>query len=487
MTKAEAEKELAKRELAKRRFSFYVEYIFKKYVKEDFHTNFFQKLQDVADGKIKKLMVFMPPRSGKSESIGKLLPSWILGNYPDKEVMCTSYAADLANKHSRECRNLTKEKEFKNVFPDFKLADDKAESGNWETKQKGGYYSAGVGGAITGRGFDFGIIDDPVKNREEAESPVYREKVWDWYTSTFLTRKQGDNSAIIVLMTRWHTDDLAGRLLELESNEWEILSLQAIDDNNNALVNNRDGYGIPFYEGMRKSIGIRDFEALYQQDPIKGSGNIFKKEEFKYFALSDIKWDDYTLAIHIDPAWSTRSESDDFAVSVTARHKVTREIYEIDIFGKTLLPSQAYSYIISLAEKWKQFAPLDFISIEKVDLSKKQGEFITGLEKYMHDNGKFYTILYHEPRGMGKKEDRIKFALEPMFNRGAIYFRCDDIDNGDWSKQETQLLKFPVGAHDDLADVLCQAVIMWDKKGSCNKEVTESSNNYLQSIRRKKR
>jgi hypothetical protein len=818
MEKKELLRELYARELAVRQFSYFVPYVFRKYVKEGFHEVFFQKLQGVADGKIKKLMVFLPPRSGKSEAIGKLLPAWFLGNNPTKEVVCASYGADLAFKHSRECKAITQEKEFINLFPEFKLADDKKTAGNWETKQGGGYYSIGVGGSLTGRGFDCGIIDDPCieetqkvttqrglveikdviigdkvlthknrwrsvlsvsykgekkvikiktitnellatpdhlmytpngweesikitqvygkemqtmwreiqcenekdnflffkmfrditkkscdkllnmwriflgykeckevlfgrvyeyfysfrkrnnmqalwkylfdkpaskkilfckmhkegldretrkengeskgnysenkripefyrttlqllleiiytitrfkkvlfdvmqkqisfranawgrkcklsswygiscrfseykktcikkgrkqmqglwifieslcssyrreqrkqfkgescypllvmpctisqieghdiarvydieveednsfiveglvvhncKNREEAESTTYREKVWDWYTSTFLTRRQGENSSIIVLMTRWHTDDLAGRLLELEGNEWDVLCLPAIDEQGEALVNNREGYGVQFYENMRKSIGVRDFEALYQQDPISGSGNIFKKEQFRYFALSDLNKNDYTIALHVDPAFSTRNDSDDMAIAVTAKHKITKEIYVLDVFGAALLPSQSFAYIISLAERWKNIGfNLEFISIEKVDLSKQQDEFLKGFDTYMRENGKFYTVLNFLPQGKGKKEDRIKFSIEPMFNRGAVYFRCDDT-NDVWMKLEEQLLKFPVGRHDDLIDCISQGVIMWEGRGNnIDKQIERDQLEYL--------
>jgi len=476
--KKQALKELAIRELARRKFFNYVKYVFKPYVYEKFHNNFFQKLDDVKNGKLKKLMVFLPPRSMKSEAIAKLLPSWYLGDQPSKEVVCASYGFDLAVKHSRECKGYTKEQEFKNIFPDFKLADDKKESGNWETSEGGGYYAVGVGGALTGRGFDLGIIDDPVKNREDAESPVMREKIWDWYTSTFLTRRQGANSAIIILMTRWHTDDLAGRLLEQEGDEWEVLSLPAINDANQPLIENREGFGLEFYEKMSESIGTKDFEALYQQDPIAGSGNIFKKEDFRYFALSDLSFKEFTIGIHVDPAWSTKPDSDDVAVCVTAQHRINKEIYVLDIFGRQILPSDAYAYILSAAEKWKQFAPIDFISIEKVDLSKKQGEFITGFEEYMRSQNKFYTLFYHEPRGQGKKQDRIKFKLEPMLNRHALYFRSDDIANKDWQRLETQFLKFPVGSHDDLADVITQGVAMWQENYAPKNDIIEALEDY---------
>lgn len=510
MANEDIQKELARRELAKRNFTYYVRYINPEYIWSKWNRVLCRILDRVERGEISFLLVEVSPRWGKTELIAKIFPSYVLGRNPKRKSLVTSYSDVLATESARHCLEYTQKQEYKNIF-DLKLGTKK-EGGNWETSKRGGYYSAGLLGSITGKGFDIGIIDDYVKNREEAESKTIRDKTYDNYSAAFVTRDEKSiqkKTSKIIFATRWNDDDLGGRILKkAEETGKTVIRLNIEDDEEelNKVVDSikeeeilmmkvpatnleetKSNYPERF--SLKQLMNLkdhevepRDWEALYMQDPIKSSGNVFKKEEFNYFALSDIEWKDYTLAIHIDPAWSTRSESDDLAVAVTARHKITKEIYEMDIFGKTLLPSQAYSYIVSLAEKWKQFAPLEYISIEKVDLSKKQGEFIAGLEAYMRQQDKFYTVLYHEPRGLGKKEDRIKFTLEPMFNRGAIHFRCDDVGNRDYQKQETQLLKFPFGAHDDMADVLCQGVLMWEKRGGIQKQaVNEMLDDYYSS------
>jgi hypothetical protein len=411
-------------------------------------------------------MVFMPPRSGKSEIISKRFPAWCLGKNPKRNIVVASYGADLANEFGRKCKHVTQDRDFTKVFEDFKLADDKREGGNWETSEGGGYYSVGIGGALTGRGFDIGIIDDPVKNREDAESLTYRNKAWEWYTSTFFTRQQGSSAAIVVLMTRWNTDDLAGRILEQDTVGWEIISFPAIDEDGKPLCN-REGYGLEFYENQKRAIGVRDFAALYQQDPIASTGNVFKKEDLRYFNLSDLNKDDFTVAVSVDPAFSTRDGSDDTAIVVSAKHKTTKEIYVLDVFAAPLLPSEAYSYILSSAERWKDWT-LEYISIEEATISAAQQDFLNGFNRYMRDQGKFYTVLTFQPRGKGKKEDRIKFSLEPMFNRHAIYFRADDKGSDDWIKLEEQVMKFPALAHDDVIDSVSQAVMMWEDRGGDN-------------------
>jgi len=482
-----------KSSLARVDFKAYIDYTFKGYIWSKWNRCLARILTRLDKGNISFLLLMVSPRWGKTELVAKQFPAYALGRNEWKKNMITSYSDILATESARHCLQGIKEKVYGEVF-DISLSDTKKESGNWETTTKGGYYSAGIGGSITGKGFDNGIIDDYVKNRADAESLTIRESVWGWYTSTFLTRDEKSlqkNTAKIVFATRWNVDDLGGRILQdAEDKGKDIVHLdiekseeELMKDINNVKYGQLIVFKIPALNEAGESnyperfstqqvndkmeeVGVRDAEALFMQDPIRASGEIFKKETFKYFALSDIEWKDYTIAIHIDPAWSTKKSSDDLAIAVTARHKITKEIYQLEIFGEPILPSQGYSYIVNLAEKWKQYSPIEFISVEKVDLSKKQGEWIASFEKYLKEQGRFYTVLYHEPRGQGKKQDRIKHALEPMFNRGAVYFRCDDTGDKTQQKQELQLLKFPVAPHDDLADVLCQGVIMWEGRGS---------------------
>lgn len=464
LDKIEAKKELYRRELAKRHMGDFVKYTMPVFESESFHPQFFDALERIEKGELKKLIVQLPPRAGKSEIISKRFPAWYLGRHPEKNIVCASYADNLAVDFGRKTMQILKTQRYKNVF-EIALADDKKEAGNWETSAGGGYYSVGVGGGLTGRGFDIGIIDDPVKNREEAESLVIREKVWDWYTSTFLTRRQGSDSAVIILMTRWNVDDLVGRILELEPDDWEILNFPAVRtiDNKEVPLCNRSGFGLEFYKSQEEAIGVRDFAALYQQDPIASTGETFKKEDFRYYALSDLNPADFESAIYIDPAFSSRQDSDDTAIAVIARHKTTKDLYILDIFAEPILPSVAQDMAISWMEKWKQWNTR-YISCEEVSISQDQQLFIKGLDSKMRELGKFYTLLPFKPQGKGKKEDRIRYSLEPVFNRHALFFRSDDQGNKAWRKLEEQLLKFPASPKDDLADVVSQGVIVWGEK-----------------------
>jgi len=185
-------------------------------------------LERVESGDLQRLMVFMPPRHGKSELVSRLFPAWYLHRNPHDWVGLNSYGQKLANKFSRRARDY-----YRDAGGD--LNDERSSVKEWETQQTGGLWAAGIGGPITGSGFDVGIIDDPIKNAEEAASPTIRERHKDWYDSTFYTREES-GGAMIVVQTRWHQDDLSGWLLEKEKTSeepenWHVISLEAIAGN----------------------------------------------------------------------------------------------------------------------------------------------------------------------------------------------------------------------------------------------------------------
>lgn len=246
-----------------------------------------KKLEAVARGEITRLMVFMPPRHGKSQVCSKKFPAWYLRQYPDNYIMITSYSADLSFDFSRVARNtIQDEKElFGDVSVDFAARAVK----HWTiTEHSGGLIAAGVGGPITGRGAHIAIIDDPFKNFEEAVSDTVRESVWQWYRSTLRTRL-APGGAIVIIMTRWHQDDLAGRLLEAaktgDGEQWEVVSLSGIAEENDQLGREpgealSPRFPIEELSTIKKALGGYLFGALYQQHPRAEEGNYFKTHWF---------------------------------------------------------------------------------------------------------------------------------------------------------------------------------------------------------------
>ena len=275
---------MARRTKARNSVIGFARYTMPAYRAAAMHRLICEKLEAVERGEIRRLMIFTPPRHGKSELVSRRFPAWYLGRRPERQFISASYGADLAADFGRDVRNILASPEFAALFPGIGLAADSASKARWHTNLGGSYVAAGVGTAITGRGADILNIDDPVKDRVEAESSTTRESVWSWYTSTAYTRLM-PGGCVILTMTRWHEDDLAGRLISEMANggdQWEILDLPALALNLDDALGRQKGeavwperYDAQALDGIRLAIGERDFGALYQQRPRPADGALF--------------------------------------------------------------------------------------------------------------------------------------------------------------------------------------------------------------------
>src|SRR5262245_36309965 len=226
-----------------------------------------------------RLLVMMPPRSGKSETGSVWTPVWFLNAWPDKRVMLTSYEADFAASWGRRARNVIDEHDELLV----RLSEDSTAANRWHTPEGGGMTTAGAGGSLTGRGADLLIVDDAHKNAEEAYSKATRDRIWEWWTTTALTRLE-PGAAVIVIGTRWHEDDLIGRILRQEGSHWRVISFPALAAENDPLGRAPgeplwpERYDAAALAATKASIGERAWEALYQQDPFGDGGTFFRRE-----------------------------------------------------------------------------------------------------------------------------------------------------------------------------------------------------------------
>lgn len=242
-----------------------------------------QKLIDVSIGRCKRLMVCMPPRHGKSELISKHFPAWYLGTYPERKILLTSYAASFAANWGRHSRDIYSD--LYGVLFDTPMSKSVTRSDWWETAAGGVMSTAGVCGQTTGKGSHVFVLDDPVKNAQEAHSQKIRDNIYDWYLSTAFTRLESDpEGAVILIMTRWHEDDLAGRLLKengekSKGGEWETLIQPAIDDQGKALFPDR--FPIDRLLAIKKTIGEYWWNALFMQRPSSRDGSVIKSEWFR--------------------------------------------------------------------------------------------------------------------------------------------------------------------------------------------------------------
>ena len=247
--------ESTKRESARVNFLDFVKYVWPAFIEGKHHKIMAEAFERVAKGELKRLIVNMPPRHTKSEFASYLLPAWFLGQYPDKKIIQTAHTAELSVGFGRKVRNVVNDEDFKKVFPDLALRADSKAAGRWNTSKGGEYFAIGVGGAVTGKGADLLIIDDPHSEQEgQSLDPAVFDKTYDWYTSGPRQRLQPGGS-IIIVMTRWHKRDLTGKIIKASvqrkgMDEWEVIEFPAILPSGNALW--------PEFWSQKELIALRD-------------------------------------------------------------------------------------------------------------------------------------------------------------------------------------------------------------------------------------
>lgn len=420
-------------------FSIYTD---KKYAPIWLHEEIAKQLARVESGEIKRLMLFVPPRHGKSELGSIKFPAWYLGRHPEKEVITSSYSADLAQDFGYKTRNLVNSPEYAQVFK-TRLRDDSKSKAKWLTGEGGGYTSTGVGGAITGRGADLAVIDDPFKNREEAESKTIRDKVYNWYTSTLYTRLE-KGGAIILILTRWHQDDLAGRLLkamEAGGEQWEVVKFPAIateDEFNRkqgeALWN--DKYDLEALENIKKTIGAYDWSALYQQSPVSSETQEFKQDFWQYRTMDEVLALNTYRTLTIDTAISQKASAD--YTGLCLNFTDTENKWSFKAWKEKISPLELIDLMFNLYEQYR----LDEIGVEKTIYLQVIQPF---LEEEMRRRNRFLPIVELQHNSV-QKETRIR-SLLPRYESKSIYHitgHCTDL--------EEEEIQFPKGIHDDVLD-----------------------------------
>ena len=296
LSKQDIEHALIRRELATRSALDYIPYIQTDYIMGWFHHELLTTLDwfitEVEAGNRPRLLIFVPPRHGKSYIISELFPSYLLGRHPEWELIMCTYNQGLASKFGRKVRGRLLDPAYRNIFPGTKLRSDSKAMDFQETTAGGFYKATSIGGQLTGMGYNIGWFDDPLKGREQADSESEREKQWDWWSAEFLTRQYRE-SGIIGLQTRWHEDDLSGRIIEKEAERWRIISYPALATKVEAHRNIGDALCsdlIPLEQllDLKKSMLPRDWSALYQQQPTPDEGILFKREWLKSYNPQEV-------------------------------------------------------------------------------------------------------------------------------------------------------------------------------------------------------
>ncbi|MGN8233222.1 phage terminase large subunit [Priestia flexa] len=286
--------QLAQEELARRSYKDYVEYVHHGQYTHFRHTELIcNELQPIVDGEQRFIIIEMPPRHGKSMTVTETFPSFFIAKNPNKRVITAAYSDGLATKFGRVNRN--KFKEFAPALFDIRISDSNSATKNWGVEgHTGGMIATGIGGSITGQGADLMIIDDPIKNAKEAASQTIRDNIWDEWESTLSTRLH-NGASVIVIMTRWHEDDIIGRLLDRSPRNWVRLRLPAIAEDEDDLLGREIGEALcpelgfdeQWAEDKKSEVGSRTWASLFQQRPSPAGGSIFSKHWWKFYVPTE--------------------------------------------------------------------------------------------------------------------------------------------------------------------------------------------------------
>lgn len=272
----------------------------------EFHRKIYEPLDRVVRGELKRVMILLPPRHSKSEFGSRRLPAFYMGKHPDHQIISTSATSPLSIDFGRDVRNIVSGTDFKAAFPNVYLRKDSKAAGRWHTNKGGIYIAASVAGAILGKGANLGIIDDPHASYDDAQSLVKTQNIWDWYGTDFYSRLMPD-AAIVIIMQRLSTIDLAGRLLDQMAHggdQWHVVQLPAVDDRGGQIPLEKgtplwpSDYPIKRILAIKNAadMGDRKFNAIWQQRPSKLEGNIIRREWIRYWLTLPKQFDEVCLS-----------------------------------------------------------------------------------------------------------------------------------------------------------------------------------------------
>ncbi len=442
--------QLDDREEKQKDFMSFVKYVWPQFIEGAHHKIYAEKLQAVADGKIKRLIINMPPRHTKSEFASYLFPTWLMGRDPTKKIIQATHTAELAVGFGRKVKNLIDSEDFRDIFPNVKLAVDAKASGRWSTNDGGEYYAVGVGGALAGRGADLAIIDDPV-SEQDALSSTALDGIYEWYTSGPRQRLQPGGS-IIIVMTRWSIRDLTAKVLSKQSekgaDKWDIVEFPAIMPSGKSLW--PEYWELDELEGVKASIPVGKWNAQYMQNPTAEEGAIIKREWWQIWKKEDPPPCDYIIQSY-DTAFS-KSDRADYSAVTTWGIFVEPDTNEEHIMlldavkGRWEFPQLKEE----ANELYKMYDP-DMVLIEQ----KGSGMPLTQELRRMG-----IPVTPFTPSRGADKFTRMH-SCAPVFESGMVW--CPETNFADEVMEECA--SFPNGEHDDLADSMTQAILRFRQGG----------------------
>ena len=382
-------------------------------------------------------MIWCPPGSAKSTYASILFPPWYMGRNPKTPILGVSNTTELAERFSRRARNIVSAPRFKNVFG-FGCSEDTKSAGSWENERGGEFFAAGIGSAIAGRRAGLGLIDDPVKSREEADSERVRDKQWDWYLNDFLTRLL-PNAPQVIIQTRWHESDLSGRILERESDRWTVVKLPMIAEADDPLHRPIGERLWPewFNDEMVKTaqMDTRAWNALYQQNPVPDDGEYFKRDMFTPYSQP--------------PANMHYYGASDYAVTEGGGDYTEHGIFGLDFNGS-----------VYLVDWWREQAASNVWIERQCDLIAQYKPLV-----WFGESGPIRKAI--EPflkRRMQERQTPCRLEWLPSIADKVVRARSFQArasmgnvfvpDHAPWlADLMSQLMRFPAGKYDDGVDV----------------------------------
>ena len=443
------------REKSQNSFLHYVKKMWPGFIAGRHHKLMADKFERIANGELRRVIINMPPRHTKSEFASFLLPSWFLGKFPEKKVIQTSHTAELAVGFGRKVRNLVGADVYKEVFPNVGLQADSKAAGRWSTNHGGEYFAIGVGGAVTGKGADLLIIDDPHSEQEAKlamTDPGIFDSVYEWYTSGPRQRLQPGGS-IVIVMTRWSTKDLTGRILKSsiedeKVNEWEIIELPALLPSGNPLW--PEFWPIEELEALKAELPVSKWNAQYQQKPTSEEGAIIKREWWKMW-----EGDRPPSCEFIIQSWDTaftKSNRSDFSACTTwgvfhPDEGPDAHVILLDAFKERLefpdLKRKAF-------EMWKDWEPDAFV----VEAKAAGAPLVYELRQMG------IPVQEFTPSRGNDKVVRVN-AVSDLFSSGKVW-----APRKRWAEEVMEeIAGFPYSDNDDLTDSTTQALIRFRKGG----------------------
>jgi len=449
--------EFKEKELAQERFLPFVEKVWPSFIAGRHHARMAAAFEEVANGTCKRLIINMPPRHTKSEFASYLLPAWFLGKFPQKKIIETAHTAELAVGFGRKVRNLVDSDAYKAIFPNVGLQSDSKAAGRWATNHGGDYFAIGVGGAVTGKGADILIIDDPHSEQEATiaqTNPEVYDKTYEWYTSGPRQRLQ-PGGAIVIVMTRWSKKDLTGQVLKAAlsrgGEEWKVIEFPAILPSGGPLW--PEFWPIEQLEALRNELPGSKWQAQYQQQPTSDVNAIIKREWWKQWEEDNPPYCDFVIQ-----SWDTaflKTQRSDYSACTT-----WGVFYQDDDTGVM----QANIILLNSFKKRMEFPELKQRAKQEYDQWDPDALIVEAKASG--------TPLLFELRAMGipvqeytpsKGNDKIARlnAVADIFASGRVW-----VPNTHWADELVEeVASFPSGEHDDLVDSTSQALLRFRRGG----------------------